>query len=131
MNNSIQLKDWLVVKGPDDDSEIWSRAQYEKYVSGAALVGAGSAYAVITHFNENERLNLAASDSPPTIQGAVWRTPEEKMPQIGDEVLIEFKSGDYQKYKLLIIADDIRAWWVRNVRRWLDESGTPSSIEQG
>lgn len=51
-----------------------------------------------------------------------WRTPEEKMPPQNKRVLVEFKSGDCQMYELSVDANAIRAWWIRNVKRWLDES---------
>lgn len=52
----MQLKFYLVLKGPDDELVIWKRPEYENYIKGAVGVGAGSAYKLITHFDPGESL---------------------------------------------------------------------------
>jgi hypothetical protein len=63
----MKLKFYLVLQGPDDEIVLWKRPEYENYIKGAAGVGAGSAYRVITHFDPGESLignRLTFPDTP-------------------------------------------------------------------
>lgn len=67
----MNLKQQLVVKTPTDEFEIWSKKQYDEYIAGCVEYGAGSAYRIVTHFNEDENL---LKDSPYQGSAGVWRS---------------------------------------------------------
>jgi hypothetical protein len=62
---------------------------------------------------------IAGYNAAATPTGAVWVTVETKLPNIGETVLVEYRSRDLE-YRVYIGPED---WWKRNIRRWLDESG--------
>lgn len=57
------------------------------------------------------------SNVPVVEQGAVWVNVGTRLPEMGETVLIEYRSRDLE-YKVYKGPED---WWKRNVRRWLDE----------
>lgn len=73
------LKEYVVVKTPDDKFEIWSKKQYDEYIAGCVESGAGSAYRIVTHFNEDENL---LKDSPYQGSAGVWRKASNGKPKV-------------------------------------------------
>lgn len=54
-----------------------------------------------------------------------WIKIIDKRPALGQTILVEYFSGDYERKKYIGPED----WWVRNVNAWLDESEPSFSIE--
>jgi hypothetical protein len=52
-----------------------------------------------------------------------WRFPEnDEYPPLKEKVLVMFQSGDYEDREMTSHNETLKAWWKRNVERWLDES---------
>lgn len=51
-----------------------------------------------------------------------WRYPDvDEFPPPKKTVLLQFQSGDYEDREMTSHNDTLKAWWKRNVERWLDE----------
>lgn len=68
----MTLKEYIVVKTPESEFEVWARKTYQNYIKGAVSVGAGSAYRIITTFNADEQLQEQ--------KGLRWVRASERVP---------------------------------------------------
>lgn len=54
----MNLKQLIVVRPPEGLFEIWTRKEYDDYMTYTISAGAVPAYSIVTHFNEDERLTV-------------------------------------------------------------------------
>ncbi len=59
-----------------------------------------------------------------------WIYIEDQLPPIGTNVLIEYKSGDFERRSLTHPVPTVTEWWKINVIRWLDESILEETVDR-
>lgn len=57
------------------------------------------------------------NEGPPAPHGVVWVNPNDRLPQTGSIVLVEYTSGYYERKEFT----GLSAWWKKNIKQWLDE----------
>lgn len=77
----MNLKQLIVVRPPEGLFEIWTRKEYDDYMTHTISAGAVPAYSIVTHFNEDERL-LAGEELK---EGGGMKTKEEILERLQKE----------------------------------------------